>query len=187
MVKDCFLSFLLLVSMVWAQRVSPPPKPPDAGPSLDVTMRFIQDKITDEDKLTYRAFVSSDPGFGWENQFKVAITNLAADATACRISFHWRAEVNGKVSDDSDYTLNLKDVRHVIVLPQEQNQQQIDARTGHPAWTSQFTPRLFTLVAQRPKGVENAFLFSDEEMAGRVAKAMVHAVELCGGGKEEPF
>jgi hypothetical protein len=30
--------------------------------------------------------------------------------------------------------------------------------------------------------------FRDEEMAGRVAKAMIHAIDLCGGGSPpEPF
>jgi hypothetical protein len=31
------------------------------------------------------------------------------------------------------------------------------------------------------------FYLFDETMANRVAQAMVHAVELCGGGKDEPF
>lgn len=35
---------------------------------------------------------------------------------------------------------------------------------------------------------ELAFMFRDADMANRVAKAMLHAVELCGGGsKPEPF
>jgi hypothetical protein len=45
---------------------------------------------------------------------------------------------------------------------------------------------MFTMV-RRPKGLENAFLFSEETMAGRVAKAIVHAVELCDGGNKDPF
>lgn len=31
------------------------------------------------------------------------------------------------------------------------------------------------------------FLFRDNESANRMAKAMVHAVELCGGGDKDPF
>jgi hypothetical protein len=35
---------------------------------------------------------------------------------------------------------------------------------------------------------EFALPFRDEETANRVAKAMIHAIELCGGGsKPEPF
>jgi hypothetical protein len=175
--------------LVSAQDVPPPPKPSGDGPSLETTMKFIEDKVTDEGTLTYTAFVSdsSQAGMEWNNQFKVAITNFVTDAKACRISFHWRAEVKGKMSDDKDYNLNLKEVRDVVVLPQEQNQKQVDTRDGHPAWNSRIEPNLFTLVARRPKGLENAFLFSEEAMAGRVAKAMVHAVELCGGGNKDPF
>jgi hypothetical protein len=29
--------------------------------------------------------------------------------------------------------------------------------------------------------------FADEDTANRVAKAMIHAVELCGGGDKDPF
>jgi hypothetical protein len=45
---------------------------------------------------------------------------------------------------------------------QEASQQQVDARNRHS---------------------NNAFLFSSEDLAGRVAKTMIHAVELCGGGR----
>jgi uncharacterized protein (DUF2384 family) len=46
-----------------------------------------------------------------------------------------------------------------------------------------------TTFSRRENGnKENRFTFREEEMANRVAKAMVHAVELCGGGaKPEPF
>jgi hypothetical protein len=94
--------------------------------------------------------------------------------------------VNGKVSDDTDYNLVLKDEQSIVVLPQEQNQHQVDTRSGHPEWTSRIEPHLFTLIVRRPRGLENAFLFSDEEIAGHIAKATVQAVELCGGGKD-PF
>jgi hypothetical protein len=187
MMKNCIFVLPLLLSMLRAQDVPPPPKPAGSSPSLEVTMKFIEENAG-EGKLSYTAFVSdsSQSGVEWNNKFTVEISNLVADASACRISFHWRAQVNGQVSDDSDYKLNLKEVRDIIVLPQGQNQKQVDTRAGHPEWTSRIEPSLFTLVARRPRGVENAFLFSEEEMAGRVAKAMVHAVELCGGGKD-PF
>ena len=78
--------------------------------------------------------------------------------------------MNGKVSDDTDYNLALKDVKSIVVLPQEQNQHQV-TRGGRPEWTSRIEPNLFTLVARRPKRLENAFLLSDEEMTDRIAKA----------------
>jgi hypothetical protein len=167
------------------QAVAPPPMPADSGPSLEKTMQFIQENAA-EGKLSYTAFVTdaSPQGVEWRTQFTVETSNLVAGAGACRITYHWRAEENGKVVDDADYSLALKDVKEIMVLSQEQNQNQVDSRNGHPDWNSRIAPSLFTLIARRPRGVVNVFLFSDEEMANRVAKAITHAVELCGGGKD---
>jgi hypothetical protein len=177
---------VLAVSAAFAQQKKAAPS--SQGPSLATTMKFIQENAA-AGKLSYTTFVSdsTQQGMEWKNSSSVEITNLIADPKTCGISFHWRAEVNGQVSDDADYSLNLKDVQDIVVLPQEQNQQKMNARNGHPEWTPRVEPALFTLVARRPKGVENAFLFSEEDMAGRIAKAMVHAVELCGGGNKDPF
>jgi len=66
----------------------------------------------------------------------------------------------------------LKDVRDIVVMPQATNQQQIDARNGHPGWTSRIQPNLLTLVARRTKGLENSFLFSSEELDSRQTRRL---------------
>ena len=170
-----------------AQDVPPPPKPTDGGPSLETTLKFISDKIADEGKLSYAAAVSdtAQPDVEWTNKFQVELSKPTFNTAGCRITFHWHAEVNGKVADDKDYTINFGEVSKIQVMSQEDNQQQVDSRSGHDSYQSKITPPLFVLVAKRPKQMDNVFLFSDEELANRVAKAMVHAVELCG--KSEPF
>ena len=176
---------LIAIGALCAQQAVPPPPQPASGPTIEKTMQFIQENAA-EGKLTYTAFVTdaSQQGVEWSNKFTVEMSNLVADPAACRITYHWRAEENGKPIDDADYSLALKDVKEIVVLSQDQNQNQVDNRNGHPDWNSRISPTLFTLIAKRPKGLVNVFLFSDEEMANRVAKAMVHAVELCGGGKD---
>ena len=156
---------------------------------MEVTLKFITDKIGDEGRLTYSANVTdtANPGSAWNNKFEVELSNPTYDVKGCRISYHWRAQQNGKASDDKDYTLNLREVKDLAVLSQQENQKNVDSQNGQGTWDSQITPPLFALVVHRPKKVDNAFLFSDEQMANRVAKAMVHAVELCGGGNTEPF
>jgi hypothetical protein len=181
-----FAFALMAISTLQAQQaVVPPPRPADSGPSLEKTMQFIQENAA-EGKLSYTAFVTdaSQQGVEWRNQFTVETSNLVAGAGACRITYHWRAELNGKLAADADYSLALKDVKEIFVLPQDQNQNQVDNRNGHPDWNSRISPPLFVLIAKRPRGLVNVFLFSDEEMANRVAKAITHAVELCGGGKD---
>jgi hypothetical protein len=49
-------------------------------------------------------------------------------------------------------------------------------------------PPTFVLEVSAPGGDSKELYFSDETLANRVAKAMVHAAELCGAGSnEEPF
>jgi hypothetical protein len=84
------------------------------------------------------------------------------------------------------------------------------AKSGHPEKTATVEPVVFDVVASGAKPAISfhdsvsrgdnqvlpvidqtltaaRFTFRDEEMANRVAKAMRHAVELCGGGNKEPF
>lgn len=58
-----------------------------------------------------------------------------------------------------------------------------------PNWSFKFDPPLLALIVHGTNTKEtHVFRFSDEQMSNHVAKAMVHAVELCGGGgKPEPF
>ncbi|MGA9068857.1 MAG: hypothetical protein WB424_01295 [Terracidiphilus sp.] len=155
------------------------------SPSLAFTMRYIQQNAV-EGRLTYTADVidSAQSGAVWRNSFTAETSNLTADAPSCRLTYHWRTEVNGSVTDDADYTLPLREVGSVQVVPQDKNQALVDSRTGHPQWTSRVSPFVYALVASRSGGVENVFLFSSEETAYRVAKAMRHAVELCASGKD---
>jgi len=53
-------------------------------------------------------------------------------------------------------------------------------------------PPVWVIVARTPENSKDPnpdqLFFRDSEMANRIAKALVHAVELCGGGSQpEPF
>jgi hypothetical protein len=79
-------------------------------------------------------------------------------------------------------------VQSISVLPDEQDWQMYLVRTGDTTKTVKDVPEISALVIKLPRGVEPTIRFYDQEMANRVANAMVHAVELCGGGsKPEPF
>jgi hypothetical protein len=43
------------------------------------------------------------------------------------------------------------------------------------------------LVLRQPHGEDYTFRFTDANLADRVAKAILHAVELCGGGNKDKF
>ncbi len=171
------------------KKVPPPPKPADEGPSLEVTMKFIQDKLSDVGALNYAAYGHDNAaGRDWTDQFKVEASRVTAEAGSCRIRYHWKTSANGTANPESEAGLLLSGVVDVTVMPMDQDLKEQATAQGHPTWNFRVDPPVFVLKVHRTDKGANVFDFFDEQMANRVAKAMVHAVELCGGGsKPEPF
>jgi hypothetical protein len=169
--------------------VEPPPKPPDESPSLEATMKFIQSKVSS--KTNFVEYIHDDA----QNtdrivQMSVETSKVVADPAGCRIAYHTSTirDANTTVFD-GDGSLNLREVEDLVVRTGEQEKKTIDSEEGHLTYTARFDPPIFFVVVRRSQdeGSQDAFLFSKEDMANRVAKAMVHAVELCGGGSKDPF
>jgi hypothetical protein len=169
--------------------VPPPPKPPDDGPSLEATMTFIQSKLSS--KTNFVEYIHDDA----QNtdrivQLSVETSKVIADPSSCRIAYHTSTTRDGKITVfDGDGSLNLREVEDLVVRTGEQEKKIIDSDGGHLTDTTRFDPPIFFVVARRSQdeNTQDAFLFREEDMANRVAKALVHAVELCGGGSKEPF
>jgi hypothetical protein len=79
---------------------------------------------------------------------------------------------------------SLHDVQNLMVIPAKQYWKQLYAAAGHTTWDVRIDPPIYLVLAQRTGSQRNGFFFGDEGMANRVAKAMIHAVELCGGGNK---
>jgi hypothetical protein len=107
-------------------------------------------------------------------------------------------------------TSPFKNVDSITVESEQDLYNRNVAQRGHPELTVTYTPAVFTLALkgtkkdafsyhqqmnvgkQAPRQSDfaadrNQFWFRDEQTADRVAKAVLHAVELCGGGNKEPF
>ena len=106
-------------------------------------------------------------------------------------------------------TLAFKDVEKITVEHVLDFFNRHTAESGHPEFTATAgTPVFFvelsaakTLFTRHETNTtgnkapvvtdeplkEASLVFRDEETANRVAKAILHAVELCGGGNKEPF
>jgi hypothetical protein len=182
---------VLIMGTALAQQkpVPPPPKPGDDGPSLEITMKFLREKLNDAGPVTYLTYVHDNVNGGdFTNKFKYEISKVYADPGNCNIGFHWKTEREGAVTHDLDVEFSLKAVTEALVMTREQDLKESSVAAGHPELDARVDPSVFVLrVRKNSKGV-NEFLFFDEQMANRVAKAMVHAVELCGGGSTpEPF
>jgi hypothetical protein len=178
---------VLTVSVALAQGknvVPPPPKPADEAPSLEVTMKFIQDKLNSIGPVNFTLYSHVDAVGDLTAQFHDEVTTVVADPSTCQISYRWKEEVKGHALN-LDISFFLKDVKDLVVLPEEQHLKQMRSADSE---SDRADPPVFVLKVRKKNKDFQVVLFSDEQMANRVAKAIVHAVELCGGGgKPEPF
>ena len=168
--------------------VAPPPMPKDSGPSLSETMKFIQTKLSEVGKLSFADYVHNNANNNdWIVQNSSEATDVVADPTNCRITYHMKVLVNGHIEFDEDAGIPLKDVQDLTVRAVEEDIKTIDAGAGYTTRSYRADPPIFVLMVRRTHSGSNAFDFTDEQLANRFAKAFVHAVEMCGGGSKEPF
>jgi hypothetical protein len=155
----------------------------NSGPSLAVTMQFIQEKLSQQGKINFAIYIHDNAsGSDSVGQGAYEISNVVSHPESCTISFHtnlWQAS-------GIDSSVPFRDVQDIVILPVEQVWKEIDNKAGHTARTYKSDPPVFVLRA-RLRFANIDFIFTDEDLANRVAKATVHAVELCGGGSKDPF
>ncbi len=172
------------------QAVLPPPKPPDSGPSLDVTLRFIQEKVGYLGTVNYSVFGSdtADPNTTYSQVVSTQYSAVVYNAGTCYLQYHVKRTQGGDTFQNADVRLSLREVEDITVEPEEQRRTKRAQAMGQS--TTEFArsqPATLALVIHRPHNVEDVFDFQDASTADRVAKAFSHAVELCGGGNKDPF
>jgi hypothetical protein len=174
-----------------ASPTSPPAagEPVAGGPSLEVTMKFIQDKLNGMGTVNFAGYVhDSANNTDGVQKFSATISNAVANPGACSLSYHRLVFNNGSREHNENVVINLREVQNISVLPDEQDWQMYLVRTGETTKTVKDVPDISALVIKLNNGKDPTIRFYEQELADRVAKALVHAVELCGGGpKPEPF
>ncbi len=165
------------------------PQSATIGPALDVTMKFIQDKLNNQGPFSYIVFVRDEvSGQTTKNSWRTEESNFVTDPGNCRISYHNKVVRNSMTKQNEPASIFLKVVENVSVITAEQTLKQARAQAGSQSLSYRVEPAFYVLRIQREKTLFNDLDFHDEVMANRVAKAMLHAVELCAGSnQEEPF
>jgi hypothetical protein len=169
--------------------IPPPPKPAGSGPSLEVTMQFLQEKLSDIGKVTFLSYTQNTRSGSYTSETdSTEVSNVAVNANQCRITYHWKVIMDGRLDQDKNAGFSLRDVQDIVIKPYAQYQTELDASLGNPhILTPSTNPSLSALLVRRAHGVYNLFPITDADTADRIAKALTHAVELCGGGNKDPF
>jgi hypothetical protein len=153
-------------------------------------MKYIQEKLGTIGKVAFMVFFqSARDGSTWSERRDWEFSNVIAEEAQCEIRFHIKTSNRGEpAAVDSDISFSLRTVQKIVVEPWERMQDEIDAKAGHPEFIATSTnPPITLLQVTSSNKYPSAFIFSDNTLAERVAKAITHAVELCGGGDKDPF
>jgi hypothetical protein len=176
---------LLALSLVLAACL-PGADPHAAEPSRSETFKFIAEKVNQQGTVNVAGYVHDNATNkdslvreSWE-QSKLMID----PHKKCKMSYHKRIVVNGTTSEDADFWAVLGGVDKVEVLPIEQAWKRFDSRAGNTTLSYKADPAVSVVRVNVHDGSYLDFAFYEEDMANRVAKALGHAVDLCGGGKE---
>jgi hypothetical protein len=159
-----------------------------SGAGLEETLSFIEDKINQQGAVNWLTTVQNTVAqtASAPEQLSVTISGATGDARNCRLTYHWTKIDAGKNSGDAMYFLSFRRVEKLSVMTMEQANNADHARQGHPELVESVSPAVSELVVNSAANRIAYFPFADADLANRIAKAILHAVELCGGGKD-PF
>jgi TPR repeat protein len=155
------------------------------GPSYAETISFIEEKLNDSGNAAYtlsrhNKSTSKDA----TAHYSTRVSRVAGDSGSCHLGFHYKAafKVDTKTAQDTvmadtDMGFDFRDVGEIRVFSRE-----VDSNSRFPGYTARYAPEIFALgIVTRDNVMRYVFDFRDEDLAGRVGKALWHAVELCGG------
>ncbi|MGA7410096.1 MAG: hypothetical protein WBW33_06395 [Bryobacteraceae bacterium] len=159
-------------------------------------MKFIEDKLNSIGKLNFIVFIhDNEAGKDWTNSWTIDLESVrASPETArvipanCRLDYHLSKVLDGKSVVDADRWLHLKTIQEIDVITFERSLKETIAKAGQLGLSVRADPPIFQVELQNKNGDEvGEFYILKEALANRVAAALNHAVELCGGGSKEPF
>jgi hypothetical protein len=173
------------------QPAAPPPKPAAYGPSLAATMQLIQKELNAVGRLSFVVHIYDQEEGNGISKYIEERSNVVADPATCTIRYHWWKSVHGDVVNDEDVSFSLRDVLGISMLTNDEHEKLIFEREKASPDEKQtlhmkFDPQVYLVIVRKAEDNEEGFTFVNKNQANRVAKAMGHAVELCGG-KNVPF
>ena len=184
---------------------TPAAAPPAAEPSLDDTTKFIQDKLSGLGPVTYivlwQSITQKTTG---SNTWRSEVSNVVADPKLCRLSYHWKVQLEKQKPVEKDVVTPFDDVYEIQIEPMAQNITELYARSGHPEGIATSTSPQLSVLLLRSSHVEpptiregkrevfnvfhdaEPFLFTDTNLAMRIGKAFARAGQLCGSKSTAP-
>ena len=146
-------------------------------------MRTLQEELSSIGNVSFTATGrNTTAGSAFENTYVYQTSDVVADPVQCRVEWHRKMLQNGAVRQDQNYWALLHAVTSIVVEPEAQNLNELNAAAGHSNFVITSTaPPVTALLVHKSEGGGNFFAFTDATLASRVANNLKQAVRLCGG------
>lgn len=161
-------------------------KPVATAQSLPATMLEIQTELNKVGKLSFVVdfYLSDEKG---TSKVMEEDSKVVADPDSCTIRYHLWKSMHGEVVNDEDVSLNLRDVKGVWTMSNDELLKKVMKKEGTTpddrkyGYYERYSPTMYVVALRMSNDDENGFPFTDQKQAQRVGRAMAHAVKLCGG------
>jgi len=181
-----------------AQQPANQPAQAADGPSLQDTMKSIQDQLNAIGTVSYVETNMMPATAGTDATemkigMKVAMSNAVADPGHCRLSFHLQVTAQSLDQDvpsdpsvaESDGLLNISDIKNVTVEPYQTYENELYAKIPGTRLTVSISPAIPYLIMHTVIGTDGGmFYFNNDDDANRAAKVLTHAIELCSDAQK---
>jgi hypothetical protein len=185
-----FSVVLFSITAVAQQPVPAPPKPATGGPTLAATMQLIQKEMNTVGRLSFVVHLYDQVEGNGASKYIEERSKVVADPVTCTIRYHWWKSIHGDVVNDEDVSFSFRDVLSIAMMSIDQaEKKQYEQEKAYPEEKQtlhmEFVPQMYVVIMRNAEDDVEGFGFIDKKQAERVAKAMSHAVELCGGKKDK--
>jgi hypothetical protein len=197
------VAVLICVAFGWValtaavpQTTAPPaPVPTGADPSLEDTLKFIQDKLGTMGAVTFTVYITDNGQYPTSNDttWTFQISNVHVDQSQCSITYHAEEKNNHhmwplKIAPKGDVSISLRKHPVIAVKSYVLNQNEFNLRRGLPRFVATATnPDVSVLWIGDRQGNHVIIPFTDIALATRLGNALNHAADLCSDTKQEPF
>jgi hypothetical protein len=158
------------------------------APDLKDTLHFVKDKLNDNGVVNYRGTYKNSDGSTVSTGPLVTrrMKDIAVDPLTCQVRFTVNTANDSASGFEEKHVVSFRRVERLEVSTE---QDAINRRGSPNGSVYSSVPVVYRLSVIFPgnSGFIEYLQFSDEDIANRIAKAMNHAVELCGGGSKDPF
>ena len=156
----------------------------DSQPNLKETMKDIQDGLNSVGPVEYDLkYHDNSTGEDRTVHLRQEISKVSADPNTCFLIYEQRTYQNA-AQHDTGSVVQLRDVKRIAILTMEQEVHNSGVFADHPKFSVQSSPPVFVVEPIRLDSHErSAFFFLNHPQADKMAHSLIHAAELCGGGR----